>query len=1209
MKKCFVMLFVSLTVFGGGGKYETLFKQSKTKKGQLPVRTKVLKGDETPVKISVDVRGVKQLCLIAVGVPNYSFAHSFWGSPELTGTDGRKVSLVDLKPVQAKVGWGNVQHKNVKGKTCNAGGKKFEKAIFAHSDSKLVYNLDGKYSRFDVWCGVDALAKNRGSVRFYVFDGSVMKAVEKIDSVKRQLTGLNKTSVGKAARDISRHNPELAGKIAKLMKQLQAMPDVKKVLGNLESFDPKAVANAEKMLALRKKILLSNPLFKFGKVVALRRQANFRSFPANWQSNSSLPKFGCDNEIGELDLSTGMFKTIYRPKNNALMTDVDLHFDANKMLFSMPGKNKRWQVFEVGIDGQNLTQVSPQTDPDVENYDACYLPNEKVLLTSTAPKVGVPCVWGGSHVANIFSLDRASCKMRQLCFDQEHNWNPEVMNNGQILYQRWEYTDLAHSNSRMLFTMNPDGTNQRSYYGTNSYWPNSIFYACPIPNDPSKVVGIVTGHHGVARIGEMVIFDPRRGEHEADGAVHKMMSAGKKVEPIVRDQLVNNSWPKFLHPYPLSEKYFLASAQPSPGARWGLYLVDVYDNMVLLKDEPGYSYFEPFPLMKRKRPPVIPERVQLDKKDATVYIADIYTGGGLKDIPRGTVKSLRLFTYTFSYHGVGGLYGVLGMDGPWDMRRVLGSVPVNADGSAVFKVSANIPIAIQPHDEEDKALAIMRSWFTAMPGETLACVGCHENRNQTPRARRNTASSQNPSEIKPWLGPARNYTFEREVQKPVLDRYCIGCHDGNRSFDLTNKRLKGYSVKHKGSGMFVGKAGKFSVGYVNLFPFVRGSGIESDLHMLTPMEFHADSTELVQILQKGHHGVTLDREAWQRLTMWIDLNTPYHGRWSDLVGKSGAQKEKRRSELRKLYAAVDVDHEFLPEVAAKTVKPVMPKAIPAPKKVVVVGWPLKVEDIKPVAREVKIADGLTIRLVKIPAGAFVMGSGKGTVSEYPREAVIGKSFWMAETEISNEVFNKFDPEHDSRLEIRNGYQFGVTGYPVNKPDQPAVRVSWNKADKFCKWLAKKTGMKVKLPTEEQWEWACRAGSADDFNFTGEDFSQYANLGDVTLKMFAEDPYKYDTPIKDPSRFDDYIPKDARFNDKFRVTAPCGSFKPNAWGLKDMHGNAAEWTSSNYSDNGSRKVVRGGSWRDRPKRSTSWFRLGYRKYHPVFNVGFRIIVEE
>jgi len=215
-----------------------------------------------------------------------------------------------------------------------------------------------------------------------------------------------------------------------------------------------------------------------------------------------------------------------------------------------------------------------------------------------------------------------------------------------------------------------------------------------------------------------------------------------------------------LHPYPLGRpdglgagKYFLVSGKLTPEAWWGLYLVDIFDNLLLLKEEPNYALFEPVPVQKRPVPPVIPDRVDLQRKDALVYLVDVYAGPGLEGIPRGEVKALRVFTYVYGYRGMGGLYGTIGMNGPWDMRRVLGTVPVEADGSALFRIPANTPVAVQPLDREGKALQQMRSWFTGMPGEVLSCVGCHETQNNLPPARQTLAARQPPADLTPWYGP------------------------------------------------------------------------------------------------------------------------------------------------------------------------------------------------------------------------------------------------------------------------------------------------------------------------------------------------------------------------------------------------------------------------------------------------------------------------
>ena len=165
-------------------------------------------------------------------------------------------------------------------------------------------------------------------------------------------------------------------------------------------------------------------------------------------------------------------------------------------------------------------------EPDADNYDACYLPNGRILFCSTRCFQGVPCVGGGNTVANLFLMDADGGNTRQLCFDQDHNWCPTVLNNGRVLYSRWEYSDAPHYFTRLLFHMNPDGTGQMEYYASNSMWPNSMFYARPIPNHPTKIVAVISGHHGVPRMGELLMFDPARGRREATGVVQRIPGYG-----------------------------------------------------------------------------------------------------------------------------------------------------------------------------------------------------------------------------------------------------------------------------------------------------------------------------------------------------------------------------------------------------------------------------------------------------------------------------------------------------------------------------------------------------------------------------------------------------------------------------------------------------------------------------------------------------------
>jgi formylglycine-generating enzyme required for sulfatase activity len=366
--------------------------------------------------------------------------------------------------------------------------------------------------------------------------------------------------------------------------------------------------------------------------------------------------------------------------------------------------------------------------------------------------------------------------------------------------------------------------------------------------------------------------------------------------------------------------------------------------------------------------------------------------------------------------------------------------------------------------------------------------------------------------------------------------------------------------------------------------------------------------------------------------IWIDLNCPYHGTWGE-IDKPGKQVQRRRDLLR-LYGGVEDDPETIHEAEFTGLKSARKEPQPTgaaasrpsqAARLSATGWPFDAAEARrrqskaapSPSRSIELGDGIKLDLVIIPAGEFVMGS----TSDGPQSiARIKEGFWMAARELDNRTYALFDPSHDSGLEDKNAYQFGVRGYPSNEPDQPVVRVSWEEASAFCRWLSDRTGERFSLPGEAQWEYACRAGTDTPFNYGDfdTDFSDYANLADRRLSDFASDPYQVDVPLKNPTPFDDWIPKDARFNDKALVAVRPGQYRPNAWGLYDMHGNEAEWTGSDYVADGAarsgqaatrasaRKAVRGGSWRDVPRRSTSSFRLGYQPWQRIYNVGFRVI---
>ena len=1071
----------------------------------------------------------------------------------------------------------------------------------------------------------------------------LFEKLQDVYALQGELEWLNIDAIKLAFADMSKQKGFDAAKYQPMLNELVQLQQ--KGFSGIYKGDEQAIADARKALDNKKAILLGNPLLDADKIVAVRyklgstaRQAMAPSLGTqanNWSNQESARRSGFDAEIVELSNLRGdmQMKSIFKPiVPDASIADLRMHWDANRVMFTtLMGENdKRWNVYEVKLDGTGCKKLIENEEPDLEFYDGTYLPDGRIIANSNIGYQGVPCVSGDDPVGNMVLYTPEQKNLRRLTFDQDANWNPVVMNNGRVMYTRWEYTDLTHYYSRIVMHMNPDGTENKALYGSGSMFPNSTFDIQPLPGHGSAFVGIISGHHGVARSGRLIIFDPTKGRKNVQGMVQEIPHRNRPIQELIKDELVNGVWPQFVKPTPLNDKYFLVAAKLDPQSLWGLYLVDIYDNVTCLMQAEGEGYISPILVKETKTPPAIPDRVKLNEKEATIFIQDIYEGEGLRGIPRGTVKELRLHAYEYAYVKTRSDHNWHGIQSGWDIKRLLGTVPVEEDGSAIFKVPANTPISIQPIDKDGVAVQWMRSWVTSQPGEVVSCIGCHEDQNQIPIPKRVMASQKAAVPLKAPEGGVRSFTFDLEIQ-PILDRACIACHNGEgKAFDLRG-----------------GKKDKLGYGtsYLNIHPYVHRQGGEGDMVVLQPYEYHPNTSELVRILKKGHHNVKLTDAEWLKLYNWIDYNAPDKGYFdANVLGKEiipyqGFDQIERRKELTDKYAngmGVDWKKEIADYAsylkAQGPITPVMPeKAVPVKvKNVKAKGWPFDKAAIKDMLaketsnrKEVEIAPGVKINFVRIPAGEFVMGSYNGESDAYPTAKVkIDKPFWMGEMEITNQQFNAIYPDHDSRFVDQLWKDHVVQGYPANEPNQPVIRVNYNDAMDYCKQLSEKTGLNITLPTEAQWEWACRAGSDSDF-WDGDmntDFGKYENLADKTTLLFAVsgvDP-KPMSPNSYWYKYYTYLPKEEGVDDGQLIQTGEKVYEANPFGLYNMHGNVSEWTRSDYmpypynekaQDTSDHKVVRGGSYIERPKFSTAYARKAYYPYQRVFNVGFRVIIED
>ena len=1149
---------------------------------------------------------------------------------------------------------------------------------------------------------------------------TLVAAIDPVRQAREQLALVKPDAARRALTDL-KNNPKYD--YAKNAAAIEALiSQVDKVKADLEKGDDAAKAAAVQLVENYRKAMLANPVLDFDKILCVHRKiGNPRGAfggrgsgmtGLNAENHMVAPRTGFENEIGVLSdiRGTPTFRPLYKPADKtSIVRDIDLDFDASRILFTgYRGFNNLFGIYEIKTDFSKLSDkmpyqkaelVSPEEHKDIQWWDACYLPNrDQFVMLGTAAYQFLPCEDGNMPMAVMYRKDRKTGEIRQLTYEQDSDYTPNVTHDGRILYTRWEYSDQPHYWSRVLMTMNPDGVGQLSVWGSNSFVPTFFYCARTVPGDPHLITMIGGGHHDRAEVGRFFQIDPSLARaypfkydppdrdwgparhtlriptkvlpKEKTGMVHEFTGWGQDVEGDMADPYTMNQFargkPYFSHPWPLDAKYNLATVKAAPDALMGLYLVDVFDNVTRIAEAEDGLYLEAMPFAPRKRPPIIPDRSVKGKKTCSVHIADIYNGPGLKGVPRGTVKKMRLFSYHYNYHKTGGhsSTGWIGyrrsgynerVESGWDVKRILGTVDIEPDGSCCFEMPANTPISVQPLDEKGQAVQLMRSWIVGMPGERVSCTGCHEDNRSSIHTKRTIADEKyfkgEIQKIKPTDGDGiRPWGFANEMF-PVVRKYCLSCHGDKEKSPLAKADQGGFAEGGKLSGkrLWMGTAEE---AYRVLHPYIHRPGPESEETMLPVMDYHASTSPLVQMLRKGHHGVKMAPEDCLKIYEWIDLNCPFHGKWSPpslakpdhWVQHPVPDQAKRRKELAIAYANVDDDPEaehdrYAAVVAKREVKPVAPEPKkPAPATPKVNGWPMNelqsadaqlgaIWQIAPVTtKTIILGAGQSMTFRRIPAGVFVMGSANGYPDERPQAVVrIAKPFWISEMEVQNQQYNAFDPEHDSRYQDEFGKDHVFPGHIGNHRRQPVVRVSWNEAMAFCAWLSKTCNVKASLPTEAQWEWAARSGTDTPFPWGGldDDFSKFANFADRDVR-FQVVGFDGGGNIRRRRPFEiwqNYPLHEERWQDDWFNLNYVGRANCNRWGLYDMHGNASEWTRSDYApypyvdgdgrNDGNpkaKKVARGGSFASRPRDGTSSFRLAYEPWQAVYDVGFRVVLE-
>ena len=643
------------------------------------------------------------------------------------------------------------------------------------------------------------------------------------------------------------------------------------------------------LAALQSEALTANPLVSSQPILFVARQ-QFR--PDHHNTATFFPKAHTEYNNGAFTPGAAL-KTVSFAQGKAIkvlldwpagvIRDPEVHFDGQRILFSLrKSAEDSYHLYELSALGTGLRQLT--FAEDVDDLDPVYLPDDSIGFSSTRePKY---CMCNRHIMANLFRMEGDGANIHQIGKSTLFEGHASLLPDGRLLYDRWEYVDRNFGDAQALWTMNPDGSNPAVYWGNNTPSPGAVIDARAIPGTMRTLCVFGSCHD--RPWGALAIIDRQLG---LDGRAPVVRTWPEDAVRLVQDK----GWQvfdaftavklKYEDPYPLSDKFFLCSRMTGRGEQMGLYLIDVFGNEILLHSEEA-GCFDPMPLGRRERPPVLPTRRDFRHDTGRFYVADVYTGTAMKGVERGGVKWLRVVESPEKRSWTMPSWDGQGQEAPamnwhdFNNKRILGTVPVEADGSAYFEVPADTFVYFQLLDQNGMLVQSMRSGTQVQSGEQAGCVGCHEDRRQAP-TRAGTlplALRRSASQLTGWYGPPRLFSYRAEVQ-PVLDRHCVKCHDFGTE--------PGVKLNLAGDRDLT-----FNTSYNELwrrkFIQVVGAG---PAETQPAYSWGSTVSKLGQTVQRYFVEGKISREERDRVVTWIDVNAPYYPAYSsayptNLAGRS-----------------------------------------------------------------------------------------------------------------------------------------------------------------------------------------------------------------------------------------------------------------------------------------------------------------------------------
>ena len=575
------------------------------------------------------------------------------------------------------------------------------------------------------------------------------------------------------------------------------------------------------------------------------------------------------------DPATGQITTLHETATGVIR-DPDVHFDGDRIVFSMRNDSSdSYHIYEINADGTGLTQLTSLTD--VDDLDPIYMPSGKIVFTSTREPKYIPC---NRHIgANIYSMDGDGANINQISRNALFDDHPSLMPDGRIMYSRWEYVDRNFGDAQGLWTCDPGGTGHAIYYGNNTSSPGGVVDGRVIPGTQTTVCTFTSCHD--RPWGAIAIIDRRKGVDGRD-AVVRTWPAG--LESWVSDAYDFDKFKatpiKHEDPYPLADpdtgvggRYFLCSRQVS-GEEMAIYLLDAEGAETLLHNEGSgqVGCYDPMPLAPRPRPHDVTVYRKHNGQDGRFLVLNVYDSTHMAGVAPGEVKHLRVVEAPEKRGWNHSFWNGNGFEGPgmnWHNfinKRVLGTVPVEADGSAHFNAPSSTFLFFQLLDEDKRMIQSMRSGTIIQPGESQSCIGCHDDRGKAPAAYGATmpqAALRDPSPLGGWYGEPRPFNYLSEVQ-PVWDANCMSCHDWGGTG-------AGKVVLARDKGLF------FNASYTELWRKGYTGAIGAGPAAIQQAKsWGSHNSTLMNTILAGHNEVSLTTEELERVATWLDLNAPYY---------------------------------------------------------------------------------------------------------------------------------------------------------------------------------------------------------------------------------------------------------------------------------------------------------------------------------------------